>query len=168
MFYEEDGPFQVVDYEVEACSDQVGGDVIEAASKVRFTISKASVNPSKDGSLLRLKLQSKIGPLGVDGNGKYKGKVLFAELLFHVDKTDERYQSEWWSKQARFPFKTFLTAMGLDPAAPPRVNDEFLGSLQGQEFVADVKKKEITVKVDGKYVGTGDFKNELSNFKKAV
>ena len=56
--------------------------------------------------------------------------------------------------------------MGFDDKNPPKVNDAFIQSLKGREFIADIRKSEIRVKDgDGKYVGTGDFKNELANFK---
>ena len=58
--------------------------------------------------------------------------------------------------------------MGLEMAKLPKVNDDFLVSLKGKELIADIRKEEIREKgEDGKYVGRGDFKNTLSNFKEA-
>jgi hypothetical protein len=54
----------------------------------------------------------------------------------------------------------------MDPANPPKVTDQFLGELKGREFFADITKTAITMKnAEGKYVPTGNFKNELKNFK---
>ena len=78
------------------------------------------------------------------------------------------------TKQARFPWKQFQTAIGLDPKEALRVNDTFLVGLKGKEFIADIKKvdiKEATGEVNDKgkkiYAATGDFKNELANYKKS-
>lgn len=162
--YMDDAPFEVIDMEVAPCDDQIGGDVIDAASKVRFTVAKVSVRKNKD--IVSLNVQAKVGPLGTNGDGKYSGKVLFGEMIIDFDK-DQR-TSDWWKKQARFTWKQFMSAMALDPKAPPRINDTFLTSLNGMDFIADIKKAEIRVKgSDGTYAGTGDFKNELANYKKA-
>ena len=167
MFNQEDAPFEVVDLEVPPSNDQIGGDVIESAQKVGFTISKASVRKSEDGSVARLNIQAKVGPMGVDGNGKYTGKVIFAEPIVYVDTNVKT--SDWWKKQARFPWKQLQGALGMDASAGVRINDSFLTSLQGKEFVADIKKEEMRVKnSEGVYVGTGDFKNTLANFKKSA
>ena len=165
----EEVPFEVLsDFpETGDLSDQVGGDVIEGAKGVGFKIQ--NVEPrvfEKEGVKLNAKLnvRASIGPLGVDGNGKYANKNLFAELLTWYNQ--DTYTSEWWKKQARFPYKAFLKAMGFNPAEPPKITDEFLISLKGREFFADIRKVEIRDKnEEGKYIGTGDFKNELSNFK---
>lgn len=162
---EENVPFDVIDFEVPPSDDQVGGDVIEAARGVAFSIKKVDVRQNDEKTIMRLNVQSKVGPLGVDGNGRYANKILFAELLVWADP--DTYTSDWWKKQARFPWKQFQLALGLDPSQPLRINDEFLTSLQGKEFIADVRKEEIREKgKDGKYSGTGNYKNSLQNFKK--
>ena len=161
-----EAPFEVVDFEVPPSDDQIGGDVIDAVRNVRFTIKKVTIRQNDAKDIMRLNVQSNVGPLGVDGNGRYANKALFAELLVYADPSV--YTSDWWKKQSRFPWKQFQGALGLDASQATRINDEFLAKLQGQEFVADIKKSEIRMKnEDGKYEGTGDFKNELANFKKA-
>lgn len=163
--YEDNVPFEVVDLEVPPADDQIGGDVIEAVQKVSFTISKATLRYSPDKSVASLNLQSRINPLGVDGNGRYANKVLFGDLIVWSDP--EIKTSDWWKKQARFPWKQFQVAIGLDPKNSLKINDDFLVSLQGTEFVADIRKSEIREKgEDGKYVGIGEFKNELVNYKR--
>jgi hypothetical protein len=154
-------------------SEQQGG-VMEAVAKVPFTIRKASVRTQEDKetstwSVKRLVVEAAIGPLGVDGEGKFANKVLFPEFVLTFNSADfpEKFSSNWWQREARFPLKQFLKAIGRDITSV-RVNDEFLIGLQNEEFVADIKRKEIQTKgEDGKWHGTGDFKNELANFRAA-
>lgn len=159
--------------EVGDLSEQQGG-VLEAATKVPFTIRKASVRTQEDNdtkvwSVKRLVVEAAIGPLGVDGEGKYANKVLFPEfiLTFNKDQFPEKFNKPWWEKEARFPLKQFLKALNRD-ITQVRVNDEFLIGLANEEFIADIKRKEIQTKGDdGKYHGSGDFKNELANYRAA-
>lgn len=154
-------------------SDQQGG-VMEAVAKVPFTIRKASVRTQEDKdskvwTVKRLSVEAAIGPLGVDGEGKFANKVLFPEFVLTMNSTDfpDKFASSWWQKEARFPLKQFLKALGRDITSV-RVNDEFLIGLQNEEFVADIKRVEIKTKGDdGKYHPSGDYKNELSNFRAA-
>lgn len=169
-----DEGFQVTEpVEVGDLSEQTGG-VLEAASKVSFTIRKASVRTQEDKdskiwSVKRLAVEAAIGPLGVDGEGKYAGKVLFPEFILTFNKTEfpDKFSKPWWEKEARYPLKQFLKALGRD-VTQVRVNDEFLLSLQNEEFVADIKRKEIQTKGDDeKWHGSGDFRNELANYRAA-
>lgn len=168
-----DVPFDVTDeVDVGDLSDQQGG-VLEPAAKVHFHIKKASVRTAEDRDtktwmVKRLVVEAQVGAEGVDGEGKYANKVLFPELVLTFNKADfpDTYSSPWWTNEARFPTKQFLKAMGED-ITNVRINDEFLGSLIGREFIADIKRREIKNKVNGKYEGTGDFKNELTNFRSA-
>ena len=168
----ENVPFEVLsDFpETGDLSTQVGGDVIDGAKSVRFKVENVEPQIVSDASgqklTARLNVRASIGPLGVNGEGRYAGKNLFADLLTWYNESV--YTSDWWKKQARFPYKSFLKAMGFDFASPPKVNDEFVIGLKGREFIADIQKREIRVKDEGgSYKGTGDFRNELSNFKKA-
>lgn len=167
-----DEGFQVVEpVEVGDLSEQQGG-VLEAASKVPFVIRKATVRTQEDKdsklwTVKRLAVEAAIGPLGVDGEGKYANKVLFPEFVLTFNSTDfpDKFKSNWWQKEARYPLKQFLKALNRD-VTQVRVNDEFLLSLQNEEFAADIKRKEIQTKGDDeKWHGTGDFKNELANFR---
>lgn len=155
-------------------SEQQGG-VMEAASRVPFVIRKASVRTQEDKesgtwTVKRLAVEAAIGPLGVDGEGKFANKVLFPEFVLTFNSADfpDKFSSNWWQKEARFPLKQFLRALGRDITSV-RVNDEFLIGLQNEEFVADIKRVEIKTKGDdGKYHGSGDFKNELANYRAAA
>jgi hypothetical protein len=164
--------FQIEDeIDVGDLSDQQGG-VLEPHPKVQFAVKKASVRTAEDKDthtwmVKRLVVEAQIGPLGVDGEGKYANKVLFPEFILTFNKADfpDTYNKPWWEKEARFPTKQFLKAVGEDVTSI-RVNDDFLLNLVGREFIADIKRSEIRQKGDnGKYEGTGDFKNELANFR---
>lgn len=154
-------------------SDQQGG-VMEAVSRVPFVIRKASVRTQEDKesskwTVKRLSVEAAIGPLGVDGEGKFANKVLFPEFVLTMNTVDfpEKFSSSWWQKEARYPLKQFLKALNRDITSV-RVNDEFLIGLQNEEFIADIKRVEIKTKGDdGKYHGSGDFKNELANYRAA-
>lgn len=155
-------------------SDQQGG-VMEAVAKVPFTIRKASVRTQEDKesklwTVKRLSVEAAIGPLGVDGEGKFANKVLFPEFVLTMNTTNfpDKFSSSWWQKEARYPLKQFLKALNREITSV-RVNDEFLIGLQNEEFVADIKRVEIKTKGDdGKYHGSGDFKNELANYRAVV
>lgn len=170
----DDPGFQVTEQvEVGDLSEQQGG-VMEAVSKVPFTIRKASVRVQEDKetklwTVKRLSVEAAIGPLGVDGEGKFANKVLFPEFVLTMNSADfpDKFASSWWQKEARYPLKQFLKALNRDITSV-RVNDEFLLGLQNEEFVADIKRVEIKTKGDdGKYHGSGDFKNELANYRAA-
>lgn len=169
----DEAPFDVTDeVDVGDLSDQQGG-VLEPASKVRFHIKKASVRTADDKDtktwmVKRLVIEAQIGPEGVDGEGKYAKKVLFPELILTFNSKDfpDTYSSPWWQNEARFPTKQFLKAMGED-ITHVRINDDFLNGLIGREFIADIKRREIKNKVNGKYESTGEFKNEVGNFRSA-
>jgi len=166
---EDQVPFQVLDNfpETGDLTGQSGGDVIDAAKSVRFQIENVTPKINERDGVIKtasISVRASISSNGVDGNGKYAGKNLFSDLTTYVNT--EVLTSDWWKKNAMFPYKTFLKALGYDIANPPKVNDAYLASLKGRAFIADIKKSEIRVKDgSGKYIGTGDFKNELANFK---
>ena len=163
-------PFEVLDNfpQTGDLSQQSGNDVIDAAQKVRFKIENVTpkINADKDSGVIKtasLSIRCSIGALGVDGEGKYKGKNLFSDLTSYVNT--EVLTSDWWKKNAQFPYKSFLKALGYDIANPPKVNDAYIASLKGREFIADIKKEPVKIKIDGTYQPTGEFKNTLTNFK---
>lgn len=162
-------------------SDQETRDVIDPVSKVPFTIKKASIRKQyadqndKSGTpeVTRLVIDAAVDSDGVDGDGKYAGKHLFAELILTFNK--ETHTSDWWLKKSRGPTKQFFSALGFDVAALPAIDAEFLSDLAGRSFVADIRKRPIQEKTSevnekGKavYRDTGDFANELSNFRAAA
>jgi len=177
MMNEDSVPFDVLEDfpDTGDLSDQTGSDTIDPAQKVRFTIKKVEPRVRKgDDEVTKLtanlNIRVAIGAEGTDGQGKYKNKNLFVELLTWANP--EVYNSDWWKKQARFPYKSFVKAMGYDPANPPKVTDELCKEWVGREFIGDIKKVpvtaatgETTAEGKKKYAPTGDFKNEVGNFK---
>lgn len=172
-----DEGFEIVDeFEVGDLSTQTGNDVIDAFPRVRFEVRKATVRPyiKHDESTWRKKflaLDLVVGPLGVDGDGKYANKHLFQDELLVANTEDfPELATDHYKTKARFGFKQLLKAMGFDPATPPRINDEFLNELIGREVVGDIAKRPIQnppAELGGKWTDSGDFKNEVRNYRAA-
>lgn len=170
--------FDVTDeVDVGDLSTQQGNDVIDPHRKVRFEIRKASVRPyQKDGETSWrkkfLSLDIAVSE-GVDENGKFKGKHFFPDLLLVANTSHyPELDTEHYRTKARFDTKVFLKAMGFDPAAPPKINDEFLIDLGGRAVIADITRKETqNPPPEGsdskKWVGTGEYKNEIKNWRSA-
>ena len=175
----EDGvPFDVTeDLDVGDLSEQEGG-VLPAASRVIGEIKKASVktnlmnnkaSQSEDNpwTFKSLHLEIAIGPLGTDGEGTYKGKVLFADLIAVFDPAacrksaenrGKKYNASWWERESRYPLKQFIKAVSGDVKAV-KINDDFLLSLVGTAVMFDIKKTKDSFR------GEGEFRNELANWR---
>lgn len=177
MSDEDEVGFDVTDeVDVGDLSAQSGNDVIEPFKRVRFNIRKASVRPyiKKDETIWRKKflaLDLAVTSEGVDGEGKYANKHLFQDLLLTANVGEfPELDTEHYRTKARFDIKVFLKAMGFDPAAPPRINDDFLVELTGKDVYADITRRAIQsppAEQGGKWVDTGEFRNEVRNFKQA-
>ena len=181
MDYGDDEPFEITDeVDVGDLSAQQGGDAINPAKSVRFEIRKASVRPyvpknQSEWLAKYLSLDLVVGSEGIGEEGKYVGKHFFQDLLLvkNVDVYPEENTAKYKSS-GRFDLKVFLKAMGYDPAKPPKVNDDLLTSLTGREVIADIKRKEkraASGEFDsgGKAIWkpTGEFRNEVANFRAA-
>lgn len=170
-----DSGFDVTDeVDVGDLSTQQGNDVIDPAKKVRFEIRKVSVRPyMKTGETewrkKFLALDLVVGSDGVDGQGKYANKHFFQDLLLVANTSHyPELDTENYRTKARFGTKVFLKAMGYDPAAPPKINDDFLVGLTGREVYGDITRREIQNppgESGGKWIGTGEFCNEVKNFR---
>lgn len=166
----EDTPFEVADpVEGEDLSAQTGQELLDAAKKVQFSVKEAKLQKVEDKDtkailMKKLNVQAKIGALGVNGEGRYAGKVMFLELIVWFDI--DRYTSDWWKNQARFPYKSYLQATEQPICPSPTINDEWLEAQKDKEFTGDIKIVPIRAKVNGEYVDTGDKKNEVVNLKK--
>lgn len=170
-------PFEVEDLEVGDLSDQEGG-VLPAASRVVGTIKNASIktnllnNKASQGddnpwTFKSLHLEIAIGALGTDGEGTYKGKVLFADLIAVFDakackrsaeSRGKKYNASWWERESRYPLKQFIKATSGDVKAV-KINDDFLIGLVGTDVMFDIKKTKDTFR------GEGEFRNELANWR---
>lgn len=169
-----DSGFDVMDeVDVGDLSTQQGNDVIDPAKKVRFEIRKVSVRPYlKTGETEWRKKFLALDLVIVDGvneEGKYKGKHMFQDLLLVANTSHyPELDTENYRTKGRFEMKVFLKAMGYDPAKPPKINDDFLVSLNGREVFADITRREIQNppgEQGGKWIGTGEFRNEVKNFR---
>lgn len=173
MNQDQNVPFEVTDEmpEIGDLSAQEGGDVMETAYKVPLVVGKAKLevvkkkDDQKVNLFIKLVLQTKIGPDGVDGSGKMANKGIRVKLL--VWYNEDLYTSDWWKKKSRFDYKSFLKATDYDPAKPPKLNDALLAELVGLEVKADILKKQRQAKnADGKYVAIeGEFENIVTNFR---
>lgn len=180
LHYGDDEPgFDITEeVEVDDLSTQQGGDAIDPRRDVRFEVRKASVRTytPRDSDTWEAKyfaLDLVVADQGVDGEGKYAGKHFFQDLLLkkNVDELPH-LNTENYKTKDRFDFKTFLKATGHDPAKPPKVNDDFIMGVVGMEVIADIRRKEKrfnTGQQDAKgkdiWEGTGEFKNEVKNFR---
>ena len=172
-----EAPFAVTDpIQMGDISDQEGGGVIEPQRHVRFNVKKVGIQrketKEKEWTFTQLNPTFVVGPEGFNGEGKGKNMHFFGwkNLNFPglmVAYNEERYASDWWKKQARFQTKQFLVALGFDPKNPPMIDDAFCSEITGRDIIADITNSEITEKVEGKYVGTGERINYLTNFKVA-
>ena len=120
-----------------------------------------------------LNAQLRITEEGVDGEGKYKNKVLFPNprWFLWVDKTHEFFQGDKYQLETQSflnPLKQMLVALGYDPKSPPKVNDEFLSAINGQELIVDITREGERAKINGEWVSTGGYVNRLRNIKAAA
>jgi len=179
-----EAPFEVQDpIDVGDISDQESGDCIEPAQGVVVEIGKVSVKrtvdkETKEFKFAQLDLVFTIGPLGVDGEGKMAGRKFFAwrHLNFpgillsfskekYIDGNERQTSLDWWNKQSRFQTKQFFSALGYDPANIPQINDELIGELNGKQVKVNILRVQEEALVDGKRVKTGEFINQLKDFK---
>ena len=143
---------------------QVGNEAIDPARRVIFLI--RAIKPDifkQDGEnrIAKLRVRLAIGSDGVDGDGKYAGKNLFPDIITWID---EDAYPKW--KNASFDFKEFLTALGFDPASPPSV-PELIEFAVGTAIIGNITRVAKKSKVDGVYVATGEFENQVKKFRKA-
>jgi hypothetical protein len=175
----DDTPFDVVDeIDMGDLSDVKGQDVIDPAANVKFTIMKASVrtvnldpkskNTTDDNPAVLKNLALEVAITeGINEEGKYRNKRFFPEIPVWANP-DHKTKDWYKSRKYLFPVKQLIKALGYDEKNAPKINDAFCSDLIGKEFLADIKQTEIQVRQpDDKYVGTGDYKNEVKNFKKA-
>lgn len=171
---------------MDSIGDQETSNLVEKARRVPFVIKEAKIrvqrvdfqNKSSEWIFKRLALQVAIGSDGVDTEGTSANRRLFPELLLafnrNADQTTYDFDSDWYKKKARGPAKELFTALGFSVDPPPPVDQEFLDGLVGMEFIADIVVKSVDKKTNRKddrgkviYEPTGDFKNELINFRSA-
>lgn len=174
----DEAPFDVTDVidvgDLSGVSDRI---LYPVSSNVLFSISKASIRASKDGSMKWLSCQVRfaegIPVLNKDSGEsetKYQNKVEFIDFLVWVDTVVRN--SDWYTRSTRpwlAPYKQFLGALAYDPKSPPQINDTFLAELSSREFRSNILVKNSQAKnpETGKYEDTGEQENSYRGFRAA-
>ncbi len=164
-------------------------DWIEAAKDVTFEITTAMLNtytpPGETWKSHSLKLYLRVDRGGVDGKGKYAGKMFFPNsfgniggLLITVNRKDYDFTVNSGGKPTKFyapgeggafaDYKDFLVALGFPVNPTPNNNKAFRDALVGRKLVADITKKqrEVYDKAAKKRVKIdGEFENELVKYR---
>lgn len=176
------------DDEVEIAGEDVSGakssnfeDWIEPAKGVTFEITKALIDTytpkdEVDWKTRSLKLYLKIDQNGIDGKGRYAGKMFFPRMVVTVNRESYDFSvnaqgkpTDWYAPKTGGAFGAYnetLAALGFPSNPAPTNNKAFRDSLVGRKLVADISKKHRQVKDGNKYVDVPDeFENELSNYK---
>lgn len=187
----EDDDIEIAGEDISQAEASGGQDWIEPAKDVVFEITKAYMNPytpknNSDWKTRSLKLYLKVGEKGVDGKGKYAGKVFFPNsrgniggFLVAVNRDSAEYDwtknaqgknSVWYAPKTGGAFagyKEVLEALGFPTNPTPMNNKAFRDSLVGRKVMANIDKKHRQAQdSSGKYVDIADeFENELSKFR---
>ena len=154
---------------------------IEPAKDVTFEITKAIIDTytpkdSNEWKTRSLKLYLKVDKGGVDGKGKYAGKMFFPRMIVTVNRDGYDFTinaqgkpTNWYVPKTGGAFglyNEFLTALGFPNNPAPANNKPFRDSLVGRKVIANIDKKHRQVSDGGKYVNVPDeFENELSKFR---
>lgn len=184
-----------VDIEIEGedISAAQGGDFkdwVEPAKDVIFEITSAALNPytpktKTEWKSRSLKIYLKVDKSGVDGKGKYAGKVFFPNsagnvfgLLVQVNrdaydftKNAKGKPTEWYAPKTGGAFagyKEFLEALGFSTAPTPKNDKAFRASLVGRKVMGNIEKKHRQVfdEAKGDYIDIKDeFENEITAFR---
>lgn len=161
-------------------------DWVEPAKDVVFEITSATINTytpkTADADAWKsrsLKLYLKVDKAGIDGKGKYAGKVFFPNsagnvfgLLVAVNRDDYDFTvnaqgkpTEWYapgSGGAFAGYKEYLEALGFPTNPSPKNTKEFRASLIGRKVMGNIDKKARQVLDGGKYVDIPDeFENNV-------
>jgi hypothetical protein len=142
--------------------------LIPATKNVKFKIKKADNFVSKDNTFRMINLQLQLID-GIDENGKYKNKVMFARVSYYADPT--KYTSDFFkNKQHLVQLKYLLRSIGATTnIVDGHLLDELMNS---QPIMADITIKKSIRKIDDG-TGTGTFmeveqmENDIRNFKAA-
>lgn len=157
----------------------------KALIRKQLVDNKKSEAPDNPCMVTKVVLHCQVGPGGVDSANTGAGRMVFPEFPVSFDlellkeqakKNGYQFNEQTWKKEKRYPWIELMCALGqFDPkdstSKPPKINESFLLWLytsnegQGQAFLADVLKRAIRVKSGNEWVDSGDFKNELKNFK---
>lgn len=155
-------------------------DWIEPAKDVVFTITKAVIDTytpkdKNDWKTRSLKLYLKVDKAGVDGKGRYAGKVFFPRILVDINtdaydfsKNAQGKPTKWYEPEgdAWGDQNAVFSALGFPTNPTPPNTKAFRDALVGKKLMANIDKKHRQVKDGGKYVDIPDeFENELSKYR---
>ena len=123
--------------------------LIEPCKSVKFKVKNASDKSNDDKTYRQVNLECQIVD-GIDGEGKYKNKVVFHRFCYYADP--EQYTKDWFkTKQHLVEFKKLyqgVTKRNGEKIAPifsvndaTKVNDTLFQETIGQMFVADIAQK---------------------------
>lgn len=152
-------------------------DVIETARKVLCEIRNAKLDTqeykledeSRAWAKRNLSLQLVVAE-GVDGNGKYKGKVFFPRLLLQVNRDEfpDAFQYDKYDAangKAFRPIKQFYSAMGGD-VKTISITRQYREQLAGRQVYVDIVKKVKRRKEGEEWVDDG-FEQVFENYRSA-
>lgn len=163
-------------------------DWVEPAKDVVFEITSATINTytpkdSADWKSRSLKLYLKVDKAGIDGKGKYAGKVFFPNSAgnvfgFLIAVNRDAYDftvnaqgkpTDWYKAGVGGAFagyKEILEALGFPTNPAPKNTKEFRDSLVGRKVMGNIEKKHRQVLDGGKYVDIPDeFENNVTKFR---
>lgn len=167
-----------------------GNEWVEPAKDVTFEITSAAINTytpknSTDWKSHSLKLYLKVDKGGVDGKGKYAGKVFFPNstgsvfgLMIAVNRDAYDFtvnaqgkKTDWYTPGSGgflADYKEFLQALGFPVDPTPKNTKEFRASLIGRKVMGNIEKKNREVLDGGKYTKIADeFENNVTKFRAA-
>lgn len=164
-------------------------DYIEPAKGVTFEITKALIDTytpdGGDWKTRSLKLYLKVDKDGVDGKGRYAGKMFFPRMTVAVNRggnapngkpydfsvNAQGKPTDWYTPRTGGAFGDYnetLTALGFPNNPAPANNKSFRDLLLSRKLVADIVKKHRQVKDGNRYVDVPDeFENDLTKYRAA-
>lgn len=156
-------------------------DWIEPAKNVVGKIEKVLVDTytpkdEMDWNKRSLKLYVKVGKAGVDGKGKYAGKVFFPRILVAVNREAYDFTKNAAGKPTDYykagsgsafgEYNELLTALGHPNNPAPKNDLAFRNAMVGREIMFDISKDKRQVKNGDRYVKVdGEFENHLRNLR---
>jgi hypothetical protein len=165
-----------------------GSDAIDPAKNVELIIKSVKVDKyvpeekdggirDKDGNLqwktARMELWMAVGPKGVDGKGRYKGKMFFPRIGFAVNRkagydfsvNAKGKPTQYYEPKGGFfgDYNAFLLALGFKSDPAPLNDNKFRKALVDRSVLVDIEKdrKQVKNKVTGEYERVNEYENVL-------
>lgn len=171
----------IVGEDVSGASTGNGNDTCEAAKKVTMVIKKAVIDSytpkgEDDWQKKSLALTLVIGPEGINGKGRYKGKHFFPRIGVALNRKEYDFSknaagnaTDWYVQGTGGYFGEYneiLKALGFSTNPAPDNNQAFRKALVGRQLSCDITLVNKQAKDStGKYVDVDEKENKLINFK---